>query len=129
MDLFDIYLRKQMKILAGRQKLAKSGREKLLAAASEITAASSAQKARRKGSRFYYRPNFSLPVLYLKSILAMLHLIWTPVNTMTFIENPSNPVERALYIKRGVGEWSNGLLNMGLLCSMNSNSVGFHLRL
>jgi hypothetical protein len=125
MDLFESYLRKQIKLLAARQRLPKDGRARLLSAASQLHKAG-------KQSRWFHRLHFRMPAFQLTTITAaiaaLLELIWPPVNTAPFIEQ-TLPKGRSFYFHRDTREWSNGLLHLGLLCSSNSNSVGFHLRL
>jgi hypothetical protein len=126
MDLFDSYLRKQIKIVAARYITPKNGREKLLAAASRLEGASTPQKHHNLNGWGHGRLHLRFS---LNTVLALLQFLWPPVNTMPFIERPSTLSRRAFSIHIDSSEWSNGLLHMGLLCSSNSNSVGFHLRL
>jgi hypothetical protein len=123
MDLFDAYLRKQMKFWAARLRTPKDGRARLLAAAAQ---------EKQSGKPHRWLPgslHFKFSPIPLNTIAAMIHMVWPPVQSMPFIESRPTPGGRSYYTSKNPNDWSSGLLHLGLLCSSNSNSVGFRLRL
>jgi hypothetical protein len=117
MDLFDVYIRKQMKLWAGRHSSPQNGRERLLAAASH---------QKRSENWLRGRLYLKLPAIALKSAAAMIHHYRSPFPASPFMEKVPFPSGRAMFTRSN--EMSQGLLNLGLICSANVNSIGIHLR-
>jgi hypothetical protein len=120
MDLFDTYIRKQLKGWAARQQYPIHGRERLLAAASEKTFS-------RHGRRLVMRQQLRHVLITVVSSIARLHHSRSPLPATMFAEKIPFPSGKA--ILRKSSDATHGLLNLGLLCSANVNSAGIHLRL